>query len=320
MKINIIKFGGDALSTITNQLKVANIIKSLNDKTIVIVSAMGRAGFPYSTDNLKALIEDKYITPKEKARLISLGEIISSVRLSYILNKEGINAYALSLNELNFICDGDYLNGDIENQDVFKLNELLNKYSCLICPGFSGLNKELETITFGRNSSDYTCACIAKYLGINEITLFKNVDGVYHTPPVVYKKSYPYRYLSYDQMLALCEINFNIVMKKAIIVCKENNITIKVKSYDDLNLEGTIISSKESNDLILGYNILDREVKIATFYPCKVKELLNKSFSKHHIFVTDEIIINNTYSFTISKSVSNLIKKLINDSILENKV
>ena len=67
------------MSTPTNQVNISKIIREIDTKTIVVCSAMGKYGFPYSTDNLKILVEQNYISNKEIARLLSCGETISSI-------------------------------------------------------------------------------------------------------------------------------------------------------------------------------------------------------------------------------------------------
>ena len=96
MNIFVMKFGGDCLSTPKNQEKAKEIINSFEGKKIVICSAMGRDGFPYSTSNLNKICLDDYISNKERDRLLANGEIISSIRMSYILNQKMIKSYALS--------------------------------------------------------------------------------------------------------------------------------------------------------------------------------------------------------------------------------
>ena len=76
------KFGGDCLSTPKNQEKAKEIINSFEGKKIVICSAMGRDGFPYSTSNLNKICLDDYISNKERDRLLANGEIISSIASS----------------------------------------------------------------------------------------------------------------------------------------------------------------------------------------------------------------------------------------------
>ena len=69
MNIFVMKFGGDCLSTPKNQEKTKDIIDSFVGKKIVICSAMGREGFPYSTNSLNKICSENYISLKERDRL-----------------------------------------------------------------------------------------------------------------------------------------------------------------------------------------------------------------------------------------------------------
>ena len=62
MNIFVMKFGGDCLSTPKNQEKAKEIINSFEGKKIVVCSAMGRDGFPYSTSNLNKMTNTKFNT------------------------------------------------------------------------------------------------------------------------------------------------------------------------------------------------------------------------------------------------------------------
>lgn len=309
------KFGGDCLSTPINQNIVAKIIDSFKGKKIVVCSAMGRDGFPYSTNSLEKLINKQLISHKELDRLLSCGEIISSIRLSSVLNTLGIKSYALSYREIGFICNNNYSNADVINVDVSIMNHLLDKYDVLIVPGFVGKSNEEEIITLGRGNSDLTCVLIASAFSLKKVMLYKNVDGVFHTPPNVYKQFLKYDNLGFDEMLSLNNIGFNIVSKKALENAKLNNIEIDVRNFETNN-KGTVISLNRSNELILGFNMIDKIVRVSTFYPNEVRKIILDELSKKHIFIKNEIFKDNEYSFEINKSIVNSVKKVISDIII----
>ncbi|MFW5976475.1 MAG: aspartate kinase, partial [Bacillota bacterium] len=78
------KFGGTTLNNKEKRIQVVNRIKEVFKKDIfpiVVVSAMGRSGEPYSTDTLIELACESNgdIPPREKALIMSCGEVISSV-------------------------------------------------------------------------------------------------------------------------------------------------------------------------------------------------------------------------------------------------
>lgn len=304
------KFGGDCLATPKNQLIVSEIIESFKGKKIVVCSAMGRDGFPYSTFNLNKVCDEQTISLKERDRLLSLGETISSIRMSSILNMQKIKSYSLSYLELGLICDECFGNGNVIDEDDSYLQNLLSKYDVLLIPGFIGQTRNKEVVTLGRGNSDLSAIHLAKMMNVKKAYLFKNVDGVYHTSPTVYKQLKAYDYLSYQQMLVLNKIGFEIVSRKALLAAEKFNIEIDVKSF--LNLErGTIIGVKESNDVFLGFNIIDKLVKVATFNIELIKKKIKEELAKVHIFIKNEESEEDVYSFEINKSILPSVKKTL---------
>ncbi len=310
MDIFVMKFGGLSLATPKDQMRVVQILSSSDKKVLAVCSAMGRAGFAYSTANLEMLAPENFLTAKERDRLLGCGEVISSLRMSYLLNQNRKKAYALSFSEAGIYCDLTYGKGKILSLDAERIRKLFDEYDILVVPGFIGVSQEGELITLGRGNSDLTAAVCAFMVDQKKAILYKNVDGIFHTPPTVFTQVMCYPKLSYDEMIALYEIGFGIVSRSALEFSKEKDIVLEIRNYET-DRTGTVISSEPSGDLILGINLSDRTVKIATFYPCKVKELLLPELEKLHIFVREDRVGENVYEFDIQKSLINSVKRLL---------
>ncbi|MFQ9889872.1 MAG: hypothetical protein ACLRWM_05600, partial [Streptococcus sp.] len=105
------------------------IINNLDHKLLVIVSAMGRYPDAYATDTLNALaLNANY---DEHCRLLSCGEIISSIVLSSNLKSQGINAISLSSMQLNLKVKHNRLVGRYQ-----VINKYFETYDVIIVPGF----------------------------------------------------------------------------------------------------------------------------------------------------------------------------------------
>lgn len=311
MQISICKFGGTALATPSDQMRAVQFIRKMPGKVLCVCSAMGRSGFAYSTANLEALVEPKLLLPSETDRLLACGEIISCARMSYVLKKSGICAYALSLAETGITCTDQFGDADIVRTDPEKILRLFRTYDVLIAPGYIGRTQNGETATLGKGNSDLTAVCLAQALHQKEATLYKNVDGVFHTPPQVYQQLMKYDQIGYGQMIALAEIGFGIVSVKALQAAQKHGILIRVRSYLNEETEGTVISQAEADDLMLGFNFLEKRVSVASFFPCRIKELLEPELQKNHIFVRNEEIHETCYSFEINKSVRSIVRSIL---------
>ena len=308
--MRIIKFGGTSLQTPTLINNAIEIINSYQDKVVVVLSAIGRKGFPYATDTLIELLKGSYLSNKEMDRYLSIGETYASLLLSNELNKRHINSYSASYREVGFTCDKSYQKGEVISFQKDKIKQLVNKYQVLIIPGFISKSNEGEVITLGRGTSDYSVVLLGKILDQDEVILYKDVDGIYPTIQYPLTKLKNYINLSYEEVISLCNISYEVINKKAIKEAKENNIKLIVKNYL-LNDNQTIISSISSGRKALGLNLINNQYLIATFSPEEVKNELDIIFKKNHIFIKNYEIYDDYLSFTFNKSQSLLIRQII---------
>ena len=97
--IKVLKFGGTCLQNQESIDKVVEIIKKYaDDKLLIVTSAMGRYPDPYATDTLKSLVSQ--VNSDEYSRLLSCGEIISSIILSNELKKQHLKAISVSSRQI----------------------------------------------------------------------------------------------------------------------------------------------------------------------------------------------------------------------------
>lgn len=308
--MKIIKLGGTALQTPTLVNNAIKIIKNFDEQLLVVLSAIGRKGFPYATDTLIDSIKEKFISSKEMDRLLSIGEIYSTIFLSNELNKNDVKAYSLSYRELGILCDNNYLDGNVIGVKNDKIKSLLSKNQVLLIPGFIASSSEKEVITLGRSSSDYSAVLLASIFNEKEVILYKDVDGIYPTIQYPMTKLINYSILSFDEAILLCDIGYNIVNKKALVEAKKNSINIIIKNYIE-NDKYTLISSEGSNKKIVGFNIEHNTYFIATLNGEEVLKELNDIFLKHHIFVKNIIYERNVITFNFIASQGLLIRQLI---------
>lgn len=308
--MKLIKFGGTSLQTPTLVNNAIEIIKKYDDKTLVVVSAIGRKGFPYSTQTLIESLKERKISNKEYDRFLLIGEIFSSVFFSNEIKNSGLKAYALSFKEMGLKCDNNYGDGNIISLDCKKINELFTEYQVLIIPGFGGLSNQDEPIIFGRGGSDLTLVLCAEMLKEKNITLFKDIDGVYPTIKYPLTKIRPYENLSYDECLTLCEIGYDVINQKALKEAKKNNITIEIENFNQ-NMNRTIISSKPSNKKVIGFNIVNNTFYLSTFFVEEVILEIDEILKKRNIFIKNYEQMGNYFIFNVIASQTLLVRQVI---------
>ena len=115
MDIVVMKFGGTSVRDQATRFQAFKHIRrevSAGYKVVVVVSAMGRSGEPYATDTLKELVT-YHVSKRENDRLLSCGEIISSIVMSDFLQQQGLNVTSLAPDEVGIKTDNNYSNANM---------------------------------------------------------------------------------------------------------------------------------------------------------------------------------------------------------------
>ncbi len=257
--IEVIKFGGN---TLNDEKKINLAIDYLKEKVknniklIVVTSAFGRLGEPYATDTLKLLLK-KVVKNEEYDRLLSIGEIISSIVLSNYLQHENLKATSISTKELGLITNCEF--GDSTVLEIkSNLTEYLKDNDIVVVPGFQGVTADGKITTLGRGGSDYTASILAnKYGAVLEI--ISDVSGIYSVDPKIVKTAKLIPKITHRQLLNISQSGSKIMHAKGAEYCLENKINFKfcsLNNLDDFTINGenndffNITYSKEENSTI----------------------------------------------------------------------
>lgn len=262
----VLKFGGAALSKVSNIHFAAQIIKDklfFFEKVIIVVSAMGKM-----TDRLLKLAHKISDNPplREQDMLISVGERISMSLLAMALHKEGIESKSFTGSQSGIITTNDHLNAKIIDVRPFRLIESLENYRVVIVAGFQGVSQLKEITTLGRGGSDTTAVALAIALNSDSVEFYKDVDGIYDDDPKINPSAIINNNLGYEEALKIinrCEKK--ILHPRAVELAKKNKIDLKIVSYENPEVFGTIISGAKTKPKQLIYEQEVREISPATF-------------------------------------------------------
>lgn len=239
MKIRVMKFGGTSLRNRKTRTYVYRhvIEASKTSKVLMVVSAMGRYPDAYATDTLLSLGND-HISKEESARLVSIGEQLSALTISSELQEMGIEAYSIPFCDAGIITDDTYDYARVLDLDDHMMKHRLRDYNVVVCGGFIGINEAGKVTTLGRGGSDYSAVLFADMLGLNEVEIYTDVDGVYTMDPKMHTYAMKYDQLSYDEML---NMKSRVLHDRCVTYAKEHQITIHLKGTFSCSA-GTIIS------------------------------------------------------------------------------
>ena len=232
IKTIVMKFGGTSVATESaRELMMKHIAREVADgfKVLVVVSAMGRLGAPYATDSLKSLVSTK-ISPQEADRLLSCGEIISSIVISNLASQSGLVATSLAPGELGITTDDNYQDAGIMIVDTGEILVKFTEYDVLVGPGFIGVSEDGFITTLGRGGSDTSAIALGASLGAEFVDIYSDVAGVMTADPKTNTTANLISEMSYDDLVDLAEAGAKIIHLKAIKLARDCEVNMRFRS------------------------------------------------------------------------------------------
>ncbi len=203
---------------------------------------------------------NKELVDRNYDLVVSHGEIFSSMILRNLCMEKGqSNGFTRASNFI--VTDSIHKNANVRMAETKKRLadnpvDFFQNYQVVFTQGFLGgyyrpNSRSINTTTLGREGSDFTAAILARCFHAHsnvtyrtkDITLFKDVLGIYSADPKRDPNAILFENLSYDDALRLEEIpGAKVVHRKALILLQDCKIPLRVRSIDNLEHPGTLIS------------------------------------------------------------------------------
>ncbi len=235
MNIIVQKYGGTSVATEEGRKRVLERVikaKETYDGVIVVVSAMGRYGAPYATDTLLSLIDHNInkMDPVEADLLLSTGEVISSVVLSYELKNAGLQAMAVTGSMAGIVTDENHLNAEVLHIEKDYVNALLEKGVIPVVCGFQGRTRDYKVTTLGRGGSDTSAVLVGEAFGASTVEIYTDVDGIMTADPKLCDTARTLDLVSYQEVFQMADSGAKVIHKEAVEVARRSGIKLVIKN------------------------------------------------------------------------------------------
>lgn len=330
MEFILQKFGGTSVQTKNSRLMCINKIKESitnGNKLIVVISAMGRKNDPYSTDELLGLVSDdfKKNNPLYLDKLISCGEIISSIVFTSELQANDVNAVPLIGQDIGILTDNNFGNAKILDINTSNIEKLLSLNIVPIVAGFQGVTKDGDITTLGRGGSDISALKLAAVLNCDKVEFFKDVNGLMTVDPKLVSSAKSINEISYEELFELSIYGNNIIHPQAVKIAMDENIPIVIKNtFNDF--KGTIITNTvpKDEDFFKGITYLKDCIQIKIF---RNDNMDNENYYKVFQKISNENITIDFINvfldhkvFTIHKNDFDQLKEILNNYKLRYEI
>lgn len=186
-------------------------------------------------------------------QIVCCGEMLSSTLISFFLNEQKLSNRWIDVRDV-LRTDDTFRDAKIDwefskKQVEERLVPLFAENNFVVTQGFIGSTDENESTTLGREGSDFTAAIFADLLDTDSVTIWKDVNGVMNADPKDFGDAVSIPQLSYKEAIEMAYYGAQVIHPKTIKPLQNKNIPLFVRSFLDLRLQGTVITSNSGIQL-----------------------------------------------------------------------
>lgn len=211
----------------------------------------------------------KELSPKAQDTLVSFGERLSTRLFTGYLNSQGVKSTQFDAWDLGFTSTDDFTNAEILlDPTLSKINESIDalKGEVPVVTGFLAQGVKSGSITtLGRGGSDLTATVIGLALGLTEVQVWKDVDGILTSDPRIVPEAQPLPVLTYEEANELAFFGAQVLHPRAMkpAAMSPNSMSVRVKNSCNRCSPGTLIKSeRELKDVLLTSIVIKRGISV----------------------------------------------------------
>ena len=202
---------------------------------------------------------------------VCYGELISTSIIHEYLSKRDIPTRWLDARQYVIAEDETHYRAANPDWDetrlrISKLNdEHIRGIVCLTQGFIGGTVDGKHSVTLGREGSDFTAAIFANCLDAEEVTIWKDVDGLLNADPKRFTNTVQLPHIPYSEAIELAFYGATIIHPKTIKPLQNKGITLKVQSFLHPDHEPTLIDSahKKADESIPSYIVKDNQTLVS---------------------------------------------------------
>jgi aspartokinase/homoserine dehydrogenase 1 len=202
------------------------------------------------------------LSPRTKDRIVSYGELLSSMIIAAKLQSLGIDQAwvdsrkLISTNSHHGNAVVDFGKTEKNIQDHFKQNP----HQLYVAPGFISSDANHNTTTLGRGGSDYTGAIFASAVNASALEIWTDVSGMMTADPRLVQNAKPINRISYQEAMELSHFGAKIIYPPTIQPVMSKRIPVWVKNTFAPEEYGTLIEidSAVTDSFIRGISSINK--------------------------------------------------------------
>lgn len=240
-------------------------------------------------------------------QIVGLGELLSTAIVSAYFNEAGVHNIWLDVRDV-FRTDDNFRDANIDwevtqRQVNEKVLPLFNSTGIVITQGFIGSTDQNESVTLGREGSDFSAAVFANLLNAESQTIWKDVEGLKNADPKLFQNTVNIPEIAFNEVIEMAYYGAQVIHPKTIKPLQNKDIPLYVKCFLDKDLPGTVIRGDVDSKTLPPIIVLKKNQVFITITSRDFAFITEDKISEiYEIFHAQKIKINLTQNGAISFS------------------
>ena len=235
---------------LTRHLTVAStLVKGL---TLELLSDELNSEFNALIADVRTWASDGEVTPAASDALQAMGELASSRIVAAAFRQNGVKCVWVDSRHV-LVTDSEH-SAALPDMDATAerchtiLGAAIKAGHVPVMGGFIGANEHGVTTTLGRGGSDYSAAIFGACLGVDEIQIWTDVDGMLTADPRVVSAPVLVPELSFNEASELAYFGAKVLHPSTILPAVAKNIPVRILNSRRPEVKGTMITAEGRGD------------------------------------------------------------------------
>jgi len=194
------------------------------------------------------------LSPRSLDTLVSFGERISVRVMAARLNQIGVPAVAFDSWEVGMQTSSEFGDATILPETSSRIRRTfenkIDPNTVAVVTGFIAQDSQGRITTLGRGGSDLTATAIGAACGLDEVQVWKDVDGIMSCDPRMVKNAVPIEKVSFEEASELAYFGAKVLHPIAMQPAMLKQIPVRVKNSYNPAHPGTVIQYRDDERLV----------------------------------------------------------------------
>lgn len=177
---------------------------------------------------------------------LAVGERLSALLLSQLLLERGVEAQAIDARDFLRLDTTSEQNQEVQWQSSGELLQAQRKDGFAVITGFIARDLAGNSITLGRNGSDYSATIIGRLVQAQAIHIWTDVDAIYSADPRKVPSAKAYRQVPWSQATRLAALGNPVLHAKTLSPLQDFHAELVVRSSYEPSQPGCRVSRQSA--------------------------------------------------------------------------